>query len=355
MRISNATNKINPSHKGLYNNKVLLKGLETISEHSTSFVALTTLAMATCIRPLAIKLTPNVKKENKEYAISNSITSGLIKFGLAEAIAIPIENAVKQIDKSPEKFLNKKTIKALQGSAKTLAESKNYKFATQVMKLSAGLISAIPKAILTVSLIPIVKNALFGKKEKEKEIKKNKNINEQLFSEYNSVFSPSFQKYQPSFKGVSTVTAKGLGKILNNNTIQNLAKTFSPKDADIARNISMATDILLTTSFIHQTMKNKEIEKERKKPLIYNNLISTEVSLVGGFTIDKMVKKGTEKFIEKFSQINKNNPKLNKYIEGINILRPTLIFAGIYYGILPMVSTFMSDKFSEKQDKKSEA
>jgi len=106
---------------------------------------------------------------------------------------------------------------------------------------------------------------------------------------------------------------------------------------------------------VNQTMKNKEIEKERKKPLIYNNLISTGISLAGGFTIDKMVKKGTEKFIKKFSQINKNDPKLNKYIEGINILRPTLIFAGIYYGILPMVSTFMSDKFSEKQYKKSEA
>ena len=99
MRVSSCTQRNTPSHKGLLNNKAVLKGLELISEHGSTFVAATTLAMAVGVRPIAINLTPNVKKENKQYATTNSIASGLIKFGMVEAIALPIENAVKKIDK----------------------------------------------------------------------------------------------------------------------------------------------------------------------------------------------------------------------------------------------------------------
>ncbi len=346
MKIRSVTKANSPSHKGFWNNKAVLKGLETISEHGTSFVAATTLAMAAGVRPIAIGLTPDVKKENKQYAITNSIASGLIKFAMVEAIAIPVENAVKKIDKNPEKYLNEKTINALKGSAKTLAESKKYKFASQVLKMGTGLVTAIPKAMITVSLIPVLMNALFPKKEKTI-------IDERIYNTYNPVFSPTFQRgaETPSFKGgISHQAAKGIGKILNTETMQKFANKFSSKDANIARNMSMVTDVLLTTSFAIRTAKNEKIEKERKKPLIYNNIISTGVSLVGGYTIDKFVQKNTEGFIKKFSEINKNDPKLPKYIEGINILRPTLIFAGIYYGILPIISTYLADKLgSEKK------
>ena len=65
----------------------------------------------------------------------------------------------------------------------------------------------------------------------------------------------------------------------------------------------------------------------------------------------------SDTFVEKFKKINATNPKVEKYIEGINILRPALIFAGIYYGILPLFSTFMAekvDKYIEKHSNKSQ-
>ena len=257
MKISSIQKANSPSHKGFWNNKAVLKGLETISEHGTTFVAATTLAMAAGVRPIAIGLTPDVKKENKQYAITNSIASGLIKFGMVEAIAIPVENAVKKIDKNPEKYLNAKTIKTLQGSAKTLAESKNYKFATQVLKMGTGLATAIPKAMITVSLIPVLMDLFFPKKKKKPV------VDEKIYNAYNPVFSPTFQKgaQEPSFKGgIAHQTAKGLGKIINTEGVQKFANKFSAKDANVARNISMATDVLLTSSFIIRTAKDKKIE-----------------------------------------------------------------------------------------------
>ena len=67
MRI-NRTDKNNIAFTSWMNNKVVLKGLEKISDHGTSFAATTSLVMALGVRPLAIFATPNVERENKEYA-----------------------------------------------------------------------------------------------------------------------------------------------------------------------------------------------------------------------------------------------------------------------------------------------
>lgn len=328
-----------PNFKSWMNNKTVLKGLETISEHGTTFIAATTLLMASGVRPLAIALTPKVDKENKQYASTNSIASGFIKFALVEAIALPVENAIKKIDKNPEKFLNSQTINNLKDSAPNLIDSRIYKFATQTLKLSTGFITAIPKAMLTIALIPLLMDKLFNKKAEKIPEKFSDNT---LANERNPKLD---SKSLPSFKG--NLTACGIGKIIDNKFFQNFIKNHYQNDTNIARNMSIATDLLLTASFIHRTRKSEKIKENRKKPLIYNNAISTAISIIAGYSIDNLIKKNTQNFIKKFSDINKNDPKLPKYIEGINIIRPTLIFAAIYYGILPIFSTYLADKIDK--------
>ena len=195
MQIKTITNN-NPSFKSIWTNKAVLKGLETISEHSTSFIAATSLIMASGVRTLTISKTPNIDEENKKHLMANSILSGLTKFLMVEAIAIPIENAVKKIDKSPEKFLNQNTINSLKEMGKNLSQSNKYNFATQLLKLSTGLITAIPKSMLTIALLPIFMNKLFPDKDQTK--KQKQYIHPKY--EINKVFEP-IQSKQPSFKG----------------------------------------------------------------------------------------------------------------------------------------------------------
>lgn len=359
MRITSQTGitKSQTAFKSIWNNKAVLKGLEMISDHSASFVAATTFVMASGVKPLSISLTPNVKKENKQHAIANSVVSGLVKFSLAELIAIPIESGIKKIDKNPNKYLSPQTVNTLKAGAKSLEQSQNYKFASQVIKQTPSLITAIPKSMITVALMPLAMKLIFGKKENSLKNKDKYNVDKTYFlNNTKSIFDEDFKqstdlmKKNPSFKGILTeTTAKGAGKLLNMPAVQNLAKKFSGKSADITRNMSIATDILLTASFAHRTLKSEKIEQKRKKPLIFNNLISTAVSVIGGFSLDGLVKKSSKKFMDKFTQINKDNPKLNKYIEGINVLRPTLIFAGIYYGILPLISTYLAEKTDKSE------
>lgn len=335
MKINN--NKSNINFKGVLNNGILLKGLETVANHPATFATGTSLAMALTVRPIAIMSTPNVKKENKKYAAANSIASGLMKFAMVEAVALPIEKAICKTDKNPEKFLKPKTISVLKEKGKDLVSSKNYGILTQLIKLSANFIMSVPKSLLTVALIPVIADKIF-------KIKNNKNENR--FSNLNTtVQSNVFSDMVPSFKGGRRFDASNLvSGIMNNKKVLNFVNTNDINSQNLARNMSIATDVLLTATSAIKTMKSKKIKEERKKPLIYNNVVSTGLSIVTGCFLDKIVQKGSKNFIEKFTEANKNNPKLSKYIQGINIMRPTLIFAGVYYGLLPMVSSTVAEK-----------
>lgn len=327
----NTLRRNNPNFTGVLNNKLLLKSLEKVSEHGTSFAAGTSLVMSLTVRPLAIFATPNVEKENKQYASASSIGSGLIKFGMVEAIALPIENAVKKIDRNAEKYLKPATIKNLRDSSNTLTDSKSYKLATQILKLGAGLITAIPKSLLTIAFIPFIMDKIF---------------NLQITHVNKEAAPQSNRKHAPlSFTGrFNEEIPKTIGKILDIQSFQDFVKKHRNQDKNIAKHMTAATDILLTGSFAISTNRSKKIKEDRKKALIYNNIISTGITLAGGYSIDRLIKNKTANFIEKFSKINAGDPKLYKYIEGINILRPAVIFAGIYYGILPMLSIYLAER-----------
>lgn len=327
MNISPLKNTI--SYKGAMNNKLLLNGLEAISNHPASFIAGTTLLMSSVVRPIAISLTPKTDKENKKYAIADSISSGLIKFGITEMIAYPVENAIKTINKNPEKYLNNKAIKAFKDKGKSLVKSKNYKFGQEIIKLAPNLITAIPKSMIAVALIPVITDKLFPKKTEKK--------------------SPE----NISFKGIPNTAVKGVSNVFNSKIFQNFIKKNSFNADNIARNMYILTDILLAGSFALRTKKSKKIKEDKKNPLIYNKLISTTISVIGGYKIDDMLKKGSKSFMSKFKKANINNPKLEKYIQGFNILRPTIAFALLYYGILPVLSTFTADKIDKFQKNKN--
>lgn len=312
-------------------NKMVLKTLENISKHPTSFSAGVSLCMSLGVRPLAIFATPDTEKENKQYAASNSICSGLIKFGMVEAVALPVEYAIQNIDNNPEKFLKPSTIKKLGSTS-----SKSYKLITQMLKLSTGFFTAIPKSILTIALIPVIMDKLFPSHKKVKE--------EQISSL--QVTEP--QKGLNFTGGVSEKISKGLGKIIDNERLQNFALKFQNKDKDIAKHMTAATDILLTGASVSRVNHSKDIKENRKRALNYNNIISTAVTLVGGYGLDRLARNKTGKFIENFKNIHAGDPKLAKYVEGMNILRPALIFAAIYYGILPIFSTYMAEKIDKR-------
>ena len=294
------------SFKGLYNRKILKKGLEFAADNGALFAATTTLALSLTARPAVILATPKTDKENKKLAFAKSLASTFIGYAMMFTLSKPLAKKMKNIDKS----LTKETISNLKDGKETLAQSKAYILATQMFKLGLGVAAAIPKAILTAASVPIVMDNIYPEE-------KNKNL---------------------SFKG-------NIAKILNNKKYQEFAKKY--KNTNFPMHTIAASDTLTTGTFIYKTQKSKKIKEERKDALCYNAGISTASSIISGYFTDKITDKPTENFISKFKIINKNDPKLDKYLEGTKIAKPILIIGGIYYIIIPFISTFLADRVSK--------
>lgn len=325
----------------VYKSKPLKKGLEFVSDNGALFYEGTSLALASVVRPISIYSTPKTDRENKKLASAKSIASSLIGFGLMLGVSLPISRSIRNIDESPEKYLSEKTISNLKESAKPLTASKPYQFATQLFKLGIRTITSVPKSLIVCALIPPIMSVLFNKKKTVNNNAENKNNNIPIKN----------QKTPKSltFTGRSDCLTKGISRIIDNKSIQNFANKY--KDTNYAMHITVAGDILATSTFALQTAHTKKIEQERKKPLINNAIISTGLSIVAGYGIDKALDKPTDKFISKFKEANKDYKNLDKCVEGIKIVKPALILGGIYYCAIPLISTFFAERLPNAKQK----
>ena len=303
------------SFKSIYTNKAVKKGLELASSNGALFGASATVAFS-AIRPLSIMCTPKTDKENRKIAAAKSVTSSLINFALMLCLSVPLARSISKIDKNPEIYLNKTTIGNLKERGKDLTDSKGYIFATQLFKLGIASVVAIPKAIMTASGMPYIVN-MFSKKQGNK----SENV---------------------SFRGVTDNTAKGIGNALNKKGMLKFTDRF--KNSNFPMHITALTDTIATLTFINQAKNSTKIEETRKDTLIRNAEISTALSIAGGYTIDKLLDKPTETFINKYKQINLNDKNLAKQVQGIRIAKPFMILGTIYYIFIPLISTFLAEK-----------
>lgn len=311
----------NITFQGLYTNKTFKKGLEFAAENGALFSAATIFGCSVGVRPLSIWMTPHVDKENKKVLCAKSIASSLAGYLMMFGISKPVANSIKKIDKNPEKYLSSKTIQNLKEKNETLQYSKTYTFATQMFKLGLGVVTAVPKALLTVAGLPVIMKKAFPQEQET-------------------------NRQNISFKGKKDGLAKNIAKVINQDGMQKFSKKY--KDSNFPMHIVALTDVLTTATFIHETNRSKKIEEKRKKTLAYNAAISTGLSVLSGYIIDKLLDKPTEKFIQNFRKANKGLPNVEKQVEGIRIAKPILIMAGIYYTLIPFMSAFLSEKAEHK-------
>ena len=319
----NSKNKNNISFDGFWGSKCVKKGLEFASNNGALFAATTTLALSAGVRPLAILATPKTEEKNKKIACAKSIVSGVLEFALTLAISLPIAGAFKKIDANPTKYLKKESIKVLKGELNNIKDSKAYSLATQLFKLGLGFAVVIPKSILTALGIPLLLD-----EKKDNKTKKDVDL---------------------TFKGKNNdILAKGLGKILDNKGLQNFANKY--KESNFPLHIFALKDMFATLAFINSAKSSEKIKEEQKPFLVKNSLISTAMSIISSYTIDKLTDKPAQKIIEKIKKENLNDPNLAKYLEGFKIVKPIIILAVVYYTIIPILSTFLAQNRDNKNN-----
>ena len=317
--------------QSICNSKIFKKGLEFAATNGALFAASASLVFSS-VRPLVILSAP-ANNEDKKLAGTKAVSSSLIGYLMMLGASLPVANAIKNIDKAPEKYLKNTTIKTLQAGENSLKASKKYSFATQLFKLGLGFVIAAPKSILTCALIPPIMKIFNNTNKKQKSDKPSftgKNIG--------NFYSAGVEKLSKIF-----------GKAINSDTVLNLSDRFY--NTRFEQHIISLTDVFSTAIFINSLNRQKDIKSNRKKTLLYNSAIATGLSVGGGYVIDSLTKQPTEKFVEKFKEVNKNSPKLNTYLEGIRVVKPVLILGTLYYILIPFLSTFLADRVSKDRQK----
>ncbi|DAB24393.1 TPA: hypothetical protein CPT81_01505, partial [Candidatus Gastranaerophilales bacterium HUM_20] len=159
--------------------------------HNISTSALIALGLAGVLRPATIMALPGKKdKEDKIYASGHSMASGIIGFIASTIITSPFDESIKKVFGNPEKYKSKKLAKMLRiekdlakranlkNAAGELINTKSKQLLKNIGKHKGAMevlvknvpdwIIAVPRATLTIALIPPILKYVFGVEKKKK-------------------------------------------------------------------------------------------------------------------------------------------------------------------------------------------
>ena len=143
-----------------YKSSLLKKTLKFADDQQLVFGASFALLLTCVMRPASIMLFPSKKnKDDQKYASAHSIASGVIGFAISTAVFTPISSGIKKFTKAPAEFL-KDSSHYLLKDEKALNTAKIY------LDRLPDLVTAIPKGLLTIALIPPILKHVFGMQKK---------------------------------------------------------------------------------------------------------------------------------------------------------------------------------------------
>lgn len=384
---------------GIYTNKLVKKFFKMATDNQVVFSALYALALVCILRPAAIMALPGDKKnkDDKKYAAAHSIASGLIGYGIATALFDPIKNAATKIANDPKKFVHK--------NAEYLKDPVKMGIARTYIKMLPESVVALPRAAVTVALIPPILKHVFGW---EKKAKNGKTIGNPILQDYSLInfkssdikqkkafqnFTGDVPKSAPTFTGsisvgtevaksnffkpvkdffkpildvhkqlmdkVTTGMAHVFGKVLETkgaNRLVDWAVTKEGKENKrLIQHLTVFTSLILSGSYIKKTLENKKLDDNKRTTLAINQASIAVLSTALGYATNEFADKKVENFIKTFEKVNAKDPHLTTYVKGIKTAVPLVIFGTIYRFIAPVFVTPIANKIGNRIQAKKEA
>lgn len=151
-------------------NPYLNKFLELADGNSIAFGALFALVLTGIFRPAAIMALPGDKKnkDDSKYAAAHSIASGVIGFIVSSVVSKPISDAIKKVIDKPQIYIRCKNGKLDYNMAAYYASDLKANSAVKHwVTRSVDIVTAIPKAFITIALIPPILKYVFGWEKKK--------------------------------------------------------------------------------------------------------------------------------------------------------------------------------------------
>lgn len=175
--------------------------LHIFEEKSVVASTLVALIVAGIARPATnLAMAGKNDREDSIYAASHAISSALIGFIVSSIVMAPFDKAFRRIKENPKDYLKglEDLLEVKEIGKRKLEKSKPYKKLSKMAQFIPDVILAIPKAMLTIALIPPILKYVFHieKHKKQENPQKNKDI-----QKYASIANkPTFAKFQEGVK-----------------------------------------------------------------------------------------------------------------------------------------------------------
>lgn len=333
--------------------------LTYIDNHNQTTNALVALVTAGMIRPVLTMAIPGMKdKKDKIYSATQAISSGFLGFGVTMALTQPLDDALTKVKNDPKKYnckflveMNDK-IKELEKSAKNAdpKELKNLMKQKSTLELLVKNLPewaiCVPRAMLTIALIPLILKYVFGLEKKPKnpqqtkaeqpiqqqdfsKLKQGKALNEFLTVKENDGKQVSFKanpsavvpidvaaKYSNKATGLYDAITDKIAKYVTSPIINSTAlrKTSDAlKDSDTLFNhIATVTSALISGVYVTRTLANDNLEDDKKKVLAMNQGLTFAISTVLSYAVDNKLENWWQQVTAKFIGVRANDKEFAK-------------------------------------------
>ena len=130
---------------------------------------------------------------------------------------------------------------------------------------------------------------------------------------YNNKTNNHQQQYNPGFTGISQMYdsfCHGVGKhfcrpIFDNGVINKMAYTIRNSE-NAVKHFLAGGSIITSSMYMHQTLTNDKMDKDRRQTLAVNQLFTLILSTVGAYTLDGKLKSWWDKQHEKYLRLNES-------------------------------------------------
>lgn len=358
--------------KSIYTNSKLEKFFESANSNSAVFGAVYSAALACLLRPIVILSMPakGSNKEDNRYSASHSIASGLTGAAFAFALNQPLAKGIKEFAKNPAQYVSPEKLAEFQknfnnNKAITGAISnKTFDTGKKALNLGFEVLLGIPQALLTIALIPPVLKRLGIQKSSVKQAaakvqqdntqnKTNEKQSNVSFKGSNVSFGKNPDK-EASF--VTKQIAKLVGSIYDSKLFLKFVNHSKEKD-NLIPALSTLKSALISGLYVTRTLKNKNLDPDRKTTLAINQASVWAVATALGFTFNKGVDKLVDKFTNNFRAANVNKlmakhgnsleaveKHINSLNGGIKAAKSIVIFSTVYRFISPVLVTPIANK-----------
>ena len=148
------------------------KLVEVFEEKTVVAQALVALIVAGVLRPATnMAMAGKDDREDSMYAAAHAISSAVIGFVVSSLVMAPFDKAFKKIKAEPKKYLSglEDLLGVKEIGKRKLEKSKPYKNISKVAQMIPdSIVLGIPKAMLTIALIPAILKYVFGLEKKSK-------------------------------------------------------------------------------------------------------------------------------------------------------------------------------------------